>query len=49
MPDDKMGIDAHGNGALAYAEAVAVNRAFAVDRCADFSTPARAGFLATKR
>lgn len=37
MPDDGYGLDAGGNGATAYAEAVGVYLAFAVDRCADFS------------
>ena len=37
LPDDAKGLDAGGNGAQAYAEAVGVYLAFAVDRCADFS------------
>ncbi|MFT4256151.1 MAG: hypothetical protein QM599_04220 [Pseudoxanthomonas sp.] len=37
MPDDGRGLDASGNGATAYAEAVGVYLAFVVDRCADFS------------
>lgn len=37
MPDDGKGLDAGGVGATAYAEAVSVYLAFAVDRCADFS------------
>jgi putative DNA methylase len=37
MPDDGIGLDAGGTGALAYGQAVGVYLAFAVDRCADFS------------
>lgn len=37
IPCDGRGLDAGGSGALAYAQAVAVFLAFAVDRCADFS------------
>ena len=37
MPDDGQGLDAGGNGATAYAEAVGVYLAFVIDRCADFS------------
>ncbi|BCU07436.1 DUF1156 domain-containing protein [Allochromatium tepidum] len=37
IPDDGRGLDAGGTGATAYAEAVGVYLAFAVDRCADFS------------
>ncbi len=37
MTDDGIGLDAGGTGATAYAEAVSVYLAFAVDRCADFS------------
>ncbi len=37
MPDDGRGLDAGGNGATAYAEAVGVYLAFGVDRCTDFS------------
>lgn len=37
MPDDGFGLEKGGNGATAYAEAVSVFLAFAVDRCADFS------------
>jgi putative DNA methylase len=37
MFDDGRGLDAGGIGATAYAEAVSVYLAFAVDRCADFS------------
>lgn len=37
FPCDGRGLDAGGSGALAYAQAVAVYLAFAVDRCADFS------------
>ena len=36
MADDGRGLDAGGDGAKAYAEAVAVYQAFAVDRSADF-------------
>jgi putative DNA methylase len=37
MENDILSLDAGGNGAQAYADAVAVYMAFAVDRCADFS------------
>jgi putative DNA methylase len=37
IPCDGRGLNAGGSGALAYAQAVAVFLAFAVDRCADFS------------
>jgi len=37
MADDSRGLDAGGDGATAYAEAVAVFLAFAVDRAADFN------------
>src|SRR5690606_17272058 len=37
MADDGRGLDAGGTGATAYAEAVAVFLAFAVDRAADFN------------
>ena len=37
IPDDGAPLDGCGTGARAYAEAVGVNLAFAVDRCADFS------------
>lgn len=37
MHDDGLGLEAGGSGATAYADAVAVYLAFAVDRCADFS------------
>ena len=37
LPDDDKGLDAGGLGAQAYAEAVGVYLAFAVDRCSDFS------------
>jgi len=37
MVDDGRGLDVGGSGATAYAEAVSVYLAFAVDRCADFS------------
>ena len=37
MPDDAKGLEAGGTSATAYAEAVSVYLAFAVDRCADFS------------
>ena len=37
MPNDGKGLEAGGTGAKAYAEAVSVYLAFAVDRCADFS------------
>ena len=37
MPDDGTGLDASGSGATAYAQAVGVYLAFALDRCADFS------------
>ncbi|WP_291981796.1 DUF1156 domain-containing protein [Candidatus Accumulibacter sp. ACC005] len=37
LPDDGKKLDAGGVGAIAYAEAVSVYLAFAVDRCADFS------------
>jgi putative DNA methylase len=37
MLDDQLGLDAGGLGATAYADAVSVYLAFAVDRCADFS------------
>lgn len=36
-PDDGVGLDSSGAGATAYAEAVSVYLAFAVNRCADFS------------
>jgi putative DNA methylase len=35
IPDDKRGLET-GNGATAYAEAISLYLAFAVDRCADF-------------
>lgn len=38
MPDDTRGLDAGGNGATAYAEAVAVYLGFAVDKAADRNT-----------
>lgn len=37
MPDDGLGLDMGGRGALAYAQAVGVYLAFGIDRCADFS------------
>ena len=37
LPDGEKGLDAGGTGAAAYAEAVSVYLAFAVNRCADFS------------
>ncbi len=37
MADDGLGLDQDGTGATAYAQAVGVYLAFAVDRCADFS------------
>ncbi len=37
MADDGVGLDQGGMGATAYAQAVGVYLAFAVDRCADFS------------
>jgi len=37
LPDDGKGIEGAGTGATAYAEAVSVYLAFAVNRCADFS------------
>jgi putative DNA methylase len=37
MNDDAKGLEAGGTGATAYAEAVSVYLAFAIDRCADFS------------
>ncbi len=37
LPDDGKGLEQGGAGATAYAEAVGVYLAFAVDRCADFS------------
>ncbi len=37
LPNDGKALDAGGTGALAYAEALSVYLAFAVDRCADFS------------
>lgn len=37
MPDDNIGIDNGGSGALAYGQAIGVYLAFAVDRLADFS------------
>lgn len=37
IPCDGRGLDSGGSGALAYAQAVGVFLAFAVDRCADFS------------
>ena len=36
MPDDGRGFDSGGTGATAYADAVSVYLAFAVDRSADF-------------
>jgi putative DNA methylase len=36
LPDDGIGLDAGGTGALAYAQAVGVYLAFAVDKCADY-------------
>ncbi len=37
LPDDNESLNAGGAGALAYAQAVGVYLAFAIDRCADFS------------
>lgn len=37
MPDDGLGLDVGGRGALAYAQAIGVYLAFGIDRCADFS------------
>jgi putative DNA methylase len=37
LPDEGKGLDIGGTGTTAYAEAVSVYLAFAVDRCADFS------------
>ncbi|MEI7673271.1 MAG: hypothetical protein WCK00_14255, partial [Deltaproteobacteria bacterium] len=37
LPDDGKGLDVGGTGTAAYAEAVSVYLAFAVNRCADFS------------
>lgn len=37
MHDGEAGLEAGGNGALAYSEAVSTYLAFAMDRCADFS------------
>ena len=37
MSDDGLGLESGGFGATAYADAIAVYLAFAVDRCADFS------------
>jgi putative DNA methylase len=37
MSEDSLGLEAGGTGAKAYAEAVGVYLAFAVDRCSDFS------------
>jgi putative DNA methylase len=37
MTDDQIGIEAGGKGITAYAEAISLYLAFAVDRCADFS------------
>lgn len=37
LPDDEVGLNSGGTGARAYAEAVRVYLAFAMDRCADFS------------
>ncbi len=37
MNDDGLGLDAGGQGATAYAQAVGIYLAFTVDRCADFS------------
>ncbi|MDM7462931.1 MAG: DUF1156 domain-containing protein [Tepidimonas taiwanensis] len=36
MPDDGVGLDAGGTGATAYAQAVGVYLAFAVDKCSDY-------------
>lgn len=38
MADDALGLDANGNGASAYADAVAVYLAFAIDRLADYGS-----------
>lgn len=38
FPNDHIPLESHGNGALAYAQAVEVYLAFAIDRLADFST-----------
>src|SRR6266567_5287875 len=38
MPDDGRGVDADGAGATAYAEAISVYLAFAVDRVADYGS-----------
>jgi putative DNA methylase len=37
LPDDENGINTDGTGATAYAEAVCLYLAFAINRCADFS------------
>ena len=36
LPDDDRGLDAGGNGATAYAEAVGVYLGFALDKCSDY-------------
>ncbi|HDR9039079.1 TPA: DUF1156 domain-containing protein [Burkholderia vietnamiensis] len=38
MPDDGKGLDAGGNGATAYAQAVGIYLAFAIDRLADYGS-----------
>jgi putative DNA methylase len=37
LPDDSIGLNDSGSGALAYAQAVGVYLAFVIDRCCDFS------------